>query len=223
MQENDEQKIYDELNASVIGSFSINDPTLVYMKEVFHDFNAHVAELQGIINQFKQRDEKKFSLKEHSDQEYSGNAVWEASVNQAYQAGLSDLPESGVPVGATPAQRSAYEAGRAESIRRLEQELDSVSQAQADWFVSESGLVRDEFWKRAYLSSRDSRRIDALGKVLGVQIRFAETVADGRANAKYENGVITLALDAKDPVMTSVFHESVHRIRETGMRQQLLQ
>ena len=140
--------------------------------------------------------------------------MWEASINQAYQAGLSDLPESGVPAGASPAQRNAYEAGRAESIRKLEQELDSVSPAQAAYFGSESGLVRDEFWKRAYLSSRDSRRMDALGKVLGVQIRFAETVADGRANARYENGVITLALDAKDPVLTSVIHESVHRIRE---------
>ena len=140
--------------------------------------------------------------------------VWDASINQVYQAGLSDLPESGVPTGASPAQRSAYEAGRAESIRRLEQELDSVSPAQAHYFGSESGLVRDEFWKRAYLSSRDSRRMDALGKVLGVKIRFTETVADGRANAKYENGVITLALDARDPVMTSVIHESVHRIRE---------
>jgi hypothetical protein len=85
---------------------------------------------------------------------------------------------------------------------------------QTTYFGAESGLVRDELWKKAHLSSRDSRRMDALGKVLGTKIQFAERVAEGKANAKYENGVITLALDAKDPVMTSVIHESIHRVKE---------
>ena len=225
-------RFYDEVNAAIYGHYA-NGVTsgetqngVLDLHNVLYDFDGYIRELSDIHQQFKNsrkdivdndgRARTDIAVQEGSlDIQSAKKAdVWAASVNQAYQAGLSDLPESGVPTGASPAQRSAYEAGRAESIRRLEQELDSVSPAQADWFGSESGLVRDEFWKRAYLSSRDSRRMDALGKVLGVQIRFAETVADGRANAQYENGVITLALDAKDPVMTSLFHESVHRIRE---------
>lgn len=80
--------------------------------------------------------------------------------------------------------------------------------------VENPQLVRDKNWRKAHLSSKDTRRLDAAAKVLGVEIRFAETVDEGESNAKYENGVITLALDAKDPVMTSVIHESIHRIRE---------
>ena len=76
--------------------------------------------------------------------------------------------------------------------------------------------MKDDSWKKAHLSSKTDRTLDALGKALGVQVKFADTVAEGQANAQYGNGVITLALDAKDPVLTSVVHEAVHRIRETS-------
>lgn len=93
---------------------------------------------------------------------------------------------------------------------------DALRAKQAKFFGEKAGLVKDDSWKKAHLSSKTNRTLDALGKALGVQIKFAETVAEGQANAQYGNGVITLALDAKDPVLTSVVHESVHRIRETS-------
>ena len=96
--------------------------------------------------------------------------------------------------------------------------LDRVRAEQAQYFGEGAGLVRDGTFQRANLSSRDARRLDALAKALGVEVRFAEGVDDGAghgANAKYADGVITLALDAQDPVMTSVIHEAVHRIRES--------
>lgn len=96
--------------------------------------------------------------------------------------------------------------------------LDQVRAEQAQYFGEGAGLVRDGTFQRANLSSRDARRLDALAKALGVEVRFAERVDDGAghgANAKYADGVITLALDAQDPVMTSVIHEAVHRIRES--------
>ena len=93
---------------------------------------------------------------------------------------------------------------------------DALRAKQAQFFGEKAGLVKDDSWKKAHLSSKTNRTLDALGKALGVQIKFAETVADGQANAQYGNGVITLALDAKDPVLTSVVHEAVHRIRETS-------
>lgn len=97
-------------------------------------------------------------------------------------------------------------------------QLDRTRAEQARYFGENSGLVRDQNQKKARLSTQDSRRLDALGKALGVQIRFESAINDGAghaANAKYGDGVISLSLDAEDPVFTSVIHEAVHRIRET--------
>lgn len=97
-------------------------------------------------------------------------------------------------------------------------QLDRTRAEQARYFGENSGLVRDQNQKKARLSTQDSRRLDALGKALGVQIRFETAINDGaghEANAKYGDGVISLSLDAEDPVFTSVIHEAVHRIRET--------
>lgn len=97
-------------------------------------------------------------------------------------------------------------------------QLDRTRAEQARYFGENSGLVRDQNQKKARLSTQDSRRLDALGKALGVQIRFETSIDDGAghaANAKYGDGVISLSLDAEDPVFTSVIHEAVHRIRET--------
>lgn len=95
-------------------------------------------------------------------------------------------------------------------------ERDARLATQAKYFGENAQLVRDENWKKAKLTSKQSYALDALAKVTGTEIRFAESVADGQANAEYANGVITLALDAEDPVMVSAVHETVHRIRETA-------
>lgn len=95
-------------------------------------------------------------------------------------------------------------------------ERDARAASQAKYFGEQAGLVRDAGWRKAKLTSKQSYALDALAKVTGTQIRFADTVEDGGANASYKNGVITLALNAQDPVMTSAVHETVHRIRETA-------
>lgn len=91
---------------------------------------------------------------------------------------------------------------------------DALRAKQSQFFGEKAGLVKDDSWKKAHLSSKTNRTLDALGKALGVQIKFAETVADGQANGQYVNGTITLALDGENPVMTTVTHEAVHRLRE---------
>lgn len=92
---------------------------------------------------------------------------------------------------------------------------DRAAAAQAKYF-KDAGLVRDAYTKRANLSSRTRNTLDALGKTLGVRIRFAEQVDGGRANGSYSNGEITIALDAADPYSVVVSHETVHRIREAA-------
>ena len=106
-----------------------------------------------------------------------------------------------------------------DDVRKLAESAgqeDDRRAAQARYFGDKAGLVRDANWKKAHLSSKTSRVLDALAKTLGVEIRFAKTVADGTANAQYENGVITIALDANDPVLTSAIHEAIHRLRESS-------
>ena len=93
---------------------------------------------------------------------------------------------------------------------------DALRARQAQFFGENAGLVKDGSWKQAHLSSKTTRSLDALGKALGVQIRFAETVAEGTANGQYADGTITLALDGENPVMTTVTHEAVHRLREAS-------
>lgn len=96
-------------------------------------------------------------------------------------------------------------------------ENDSIRASQAKYFGENAGLDRkDAMTKRANLSTKTMRLLDAVGKAAGVQVRFAETVAGGRSNASYENGVVTIALDTESPVQAVFTHEIVHRIREVS-------
>ena len=130
---------------------------------------------------------------------------------QVYNAALN-----GEALGAEAAQKAAALPEHIRLAAESAGRKDAQRAAEAKAFGENAGLTRDAAWRRAHLSSRTSAALDAMGKALGVEVRFAETVADGRANAQYGDGVITLALDAQDPVLTSMTHEAVHRIREAS-------
>lgn len=100
----------------------------------------------------------------------------------------------------------------AESSARLDRQRTS----QAKYFGENAMLVKDDNFKKMHLASKTVRTLDAVAKVAGVQVRFVEKVKEGRANASYGNGVIEIAMDSNDPVMTAFTHEIVHRIRETS-------
>ena len=93
---------------------------------------------------------------------------------------------------------------------------DAARAAQAKYFGESAMLVRDKAFKKAHLSSRTAMRLDALAKVLGVNIRFAEEVNNGLSNAAYGDGEMVIALDTQDPLNTAVIHEAIHRLRETN-------
>ena len=78
------------------------------------------------------------------------------------------------------------------------------------------GLVKDRLYRRANLTSRQQKTLDAIGRALGVEVRFAEQVDGGRANGSYAGGVITIALNSADPVGTVFAHEVVYRVREAS-------
>lgn len=130
---------------------------------------------------------------------------------QVYNAALN-----GEALGAEAAQKAAALPEHVRLAAESAGRKDAQRAAEVKAFGENAGLTRDAAWRQAHLSSRTSAALDAMGKALGVEVRFAETVADGRANAQYGDGVITLALDAQDPVLTSMTHEAVHRIREAS-------
>lgn len=130
---------------------------------------------------------------------------------QVYNAALN-----GEALGAEAAQKAAALPEHVRLAAESAGRKDAQRTAEVKAFGENAGLTRDAAWRQAHLSSRTSAALDAMGKALGVEVRFAETVADGRANAQYGDGVITLALDAQDPVLTSMTHEAVHRIRDAS-------
>ena len=130
---------------------------------------------------------------------------------QVYNAALN-----GEALGAEAAQKAAALPEHVRLAAESAGRKDAQRAAEVKAFGENAGLTRDAAWRQAHLSSRTSAALDAMGKALWVEVRFAETVADGRANAQYGDGVITLALDAQDPVLTSMTHEAVHRIREAS-------
>ena len=61
------------------------------------------------------------------------------------------------------------------------------------YFGKDSGLVRDKNFRKAKISAKLARALDALAKVTGVRIRFADNLPDG-VNAVYRDGEIIISL-----------------------------
>lgn len=107
----------------------------------------------------------------------------------------------------TDAQRgAAFESGRS----------DADAAARKAGFTTvygkDSGLVWDDYTKS--MDQKVAGQVNEVAKHLGVKVQFADRVAGGAANGKIENGVITVARDAKNPVRAVFGHEITHRIQE---------
>ena len=107
----------------------------------------------------------------------------------------------------TDAQRgAAFESGRS----------DADAAARKAGFTTvygkDSGLVCDDYTKS--MDQKVAGQVNEVAKRLGVKVHFADQVGGGAANGKIENGVITIARDAKNPVRAVFGHEITHRIQE---------
>lgn len=107
----------------------------------------------------------------------------------------------------TDAQRgAAFESGRS----------DADAAARKAGFTTvygkDSGLVWDDYTKS--MDQKVAGQVNEVAQRLGVKVQFADQVGGGAANAKIENGVITIARDAKNPVRAVFGHEITHRIQE---------
>lgn len=79
------------------------------------------------------------------------------------------------------------------------------------------GLVRNDKAKAARLSSNQIRTLDDFGKANGSRIEFVDELANG-AEGEYDpnTATIRISLKAKDPVMVTLVHETIHRIRNVA-------
>ena len=107
----------------------------------------------------------------------------------------------------TDAQRgAAFESGRS----------DADAAARKAGFTTvygkDSGLVWDDYTKS--MDQKVAGQVNEVAQRLGVKVRFADQVGGGAANGKIENGVITIARDAKNPIRAVFGHEITHRIQE---------
>lgn len=150
-----------------------------------------------------------------AERQQVGNETFTPAFAQYYRAGMlaKNAPftalqnQLGTKIS-TVAQEAAYEAGRADAVRIKE----------TAYFGKNAGLVRDVEYYKARIDEKKTRHLDALGKILGVQIKFEPqiTTSGGKlANASISNGVLRIARDSTDPVMVAAVHDAVHRIRQT--------
>ena len=82
--------------------------------------------------------------------------------------------------------------------------------------VETPGFVKTE-WS-AKIGNRTIRALDAIGKRIGVEIRIGPPTGTGKGadNGKYENGVITIAQDAGNPLAVVLAHEVTHHMKRTA-------
>ena len=139
-------------------------------------------------------------------------AEYYASFARYYNVGLNGQKASEIQAnGLTLEQQiAAYESGAKDRYTSLQKERGNVKYATA--YGKESGFVWDQ--NKDNISKESAQTMNAVGKALGVKIMMADQVKDGTANASYENGVVTIARDAQNPVMTVLSHELTHRMQE---------
>lgn len=113
---------------------------------------------------------------------------------------------------AAPSQQKTDQAQQMD-VDTATEEKPAEAQKKPAARVKNPGLIRDENAQKAKLSYTGRRAMDTLAKVLGVNVRFVESIDSG-AQGYYDNGEIVIALDGDDPFLTTAVHESVHRIRE---------
>ena len=78
------------------------------------------------------------------------------------------------------------------------------------------GFVKSEFSSK--IGNKTLRALDAIGKKLGVEITIGEPTGkvEGAYNGKYENGRITIAQDAENPLAVVLAHDITHHLKRTA-------
>lgn len=139
--------------------------------------------------------------------------LYDSFVASYNSASRKITPEQADKINRMPAavRTAAYQAGIADY---------SASAAKQ---AAKPGLVKDETYRKARYTAKAERTLDTLAKAAGVSVRIVDKIPAydengnllGMANARYHNGSIEIARNAKDPAGVAFTHEIVHRVRQT--------
>ena len=130
----------------------------------------------------------------------------------AYEAGLTNLPRAKANL-IDDVQEIAYNAGRQDAILSMKK----AEVKGATVWGKAGGLIENDY--SAKLDARTHDTLQSIGKATGTKIIIQETVAEGRANGAYQDGVIRVAADAENPVMVVLKHELTHRLQEMAPKE----
>ncbi len=99
-------------------------------------------------------------------------------------------------------------------VSRKNNDVNNIIRENSDnnTISTNAGLIRDEVSRR--LSYQEMRALNQLAQLTGTSIRIAPTL--GFANGMYQNGVITLALDADGKITTVFSHEITHHFAQSA-------
>ena len=139
--------------------------------------------------------------------------LYDSFVASYNSASRKITPEQADKINRMPAdlRTAAYQAGIADY---------SASAAKQ---AAKPGLVKDQTYRKTHYTAKTERTLDTLAKAAGVSVRIVDKIPAydengnllGMANARYHNGAIEIARNAKDPAGVAFTHEIVHRIRQT--------
>ncbi|MBQ6048688.1 MAG: hypothetical protein IJL40_05085, partial [Oscillospiraceae bacterium] len=106
-------------------------------------------------------------------------------------------------------QAAAYQAGRADAAETLAREKQAAKFASVAG--TDSGLVADDY--SLSLDPDVADRIIRTSKLLGVRVRFVDSVRGGTANASISGSDILVEKNNPNPVMFILGHEWTHRLQ----------
>lgn len=150
-------------------------------------------------------------------------AEWIDATNAAIRTKIDKVVGGSAPAKAeTPAKVVEAKVGE-EKTPAMETETARVEE-QRPFPADEVEIVKGitpGFVKSDYsgkIGNKTLRALDAIGKKLGVEITIGEPTGKGEGayNGKYENGRITIAQDAEDPLAVVLSHEVTHHLKRTA-------
>lgn len=136
-------------------------------------------------------------------------------LTKAYNDGMAN--RKSIVSGITEAQYDVmFQAGRADAASSIRAQVKNAKNVAA--YGQNSGIDYSDAATSEYIAQnvdeRTAKAMDIAAKKLGVQVRFADQVAGGDANAQIQNGIITIEKGNPNPLRFLFGHEITHRMQE---------
>ena len=133
-----------------------------------------------------------------------------------YEAGVSGMDmgkvRSEYSAQLNEAQKyAAYVAGQNDAATSLAREQRAAQYAQVAG--TDSGLVFDDY-VADILNAATAERVNSVAKLLGLRVRFVDSVRGGTANAQISGSEVLVERNNPNPVMFLLGHEWTHRLQE---------